>query len=107
MIANHFVPYGIENINGVEDNFDYFGIFKLFDAISSYCFMESSDGKECALGNNPAIQKWMGVWHDGTPVKPLLSTTAPKAVRAQNRFVFVWENRLNPRNRVESPSRGK
>ncbi len=107
MVANHFVPYGNENINGVEDNLDYFGIFKLFDALSSYSFNGSSDGKTCALGNNSKMQKWMGVWHDGTAVKPLFSTTKPKAMRPQNSFVFAWENPLNPRNKVEFPSRGK
>lgn len=107
MISNHFVPYGVGNVNGVEDNFDYFGIFKLFDAISSYCFRNNMDGKECALGSNSAIQNWMGVWHDGTPVKPLFSTTTPKATRPQNSFVFAWENPLNPRNIDEFPERGK
>jgi acetyl esterase/lipase len=106
MIANHFVPYGNENINGVEDNFDYFGIFKLFDAISSYSFKGNRDGKLCALGNNSEIQNWMGVWHDGTPVKPLFSTTTPKAKRPQNSFVFAWENPLNPRTKAEFPERG-
>jgi hypothetical protein len=107
MIANHFVPYGIGNINGVEDNFDYFGIFKLFDAISLYSLKDSKEGKACALGNHSEIQNWMGVWYDGTPVKPLFSTVTPKATRPQNSFVFAWENPLNPRNRDEIPSRGK
>jgi acetyl esterase/lipase len=107
MIANHFVPYGFGNINGVEDNFDYFGIFKLFDAISSYCFKGNNEGKACALGSHSEIQNWMGVWHDGTPVKPLYSTISPKVTRLQNSFVFAWENALNPRNGDEFPSRGK
>jgi acetyl esterase/lipase len=105
--ANHFVPYGIANINGVQDNLDYFGIFKLFDALTSYSFYNNTDGQACALGNSSELQTWMGLWPDGTPVKQIESTTKPKARREQNKYVFAWDNPLNVRYKGALPSRGK
>jgi acetyl esterase/lipase len=103
--ANHFVPYGIENINGVQDNLDYFGIFKLFDALSSYSFSGNIDAKKCALGKKSELQSWTGVWPDGTPVKPIESTTSPKAKQSENKYVFAWDNPLNPWYEGKLPSR--
>lgn len=103
--ANHFVPYGIENINGLQDNLDYFGIFKLYDALQSYSFNGTTEGKACALGKHSRIQNWAGVWPDGTAVKPIRSTDNPKAKRSENRYVFGWDSSLNPWYNAKLPSR--
>ena len=103
--ANHFVPYGIQNINGLQDNLDYFGIFKLYDALQAYSFYGNTVGKACALGKNSPIQSWAGVWPDGTVVKPIASTNNPKAKRSGTRYVFGWESTLNPWYDIKLPSR--
>ena len=47
---------------------DYFGMWKLFDALSDAAFFGTH--REYALGNTPQ-QRFMGHWSDGTPVKEL------------------------------------
>ena len=53
---------------GVVDALDWYGNWKLFDALSDCAF----HGRECAtaLGGGPA-QIDMGTWSDGMPVKPM------------------------------------
>jgi hypothetical protein len=57
----------------VTNALDYYGTWKLFDALRDAAF----DGKnrDIALGGGPA-QLAMGNWSDGTPVKPLKRLSA-------------------------------
>lgn len=50
------------------DALDYFGTWKLLDALCDTAFR--GQNRDYALGGGPA-QLGMGVWSDGTPVKPL------------------------------------
>jgi acetyl esterase/lipase len=82
LIANHSAPGGqvdarrrrrhaliadFQNAS-VVDALDWYGTWKLFDALSDCAFY----GRECAtaLGGGPA-QTYMGAWSDGVPVKPM------------------------------------
>ena len=83
LIANHSAPGGrldsppkrrhralipdFENAS-VVDALDWYGTWKLFDALSACAFY----GSQCqtALGGGPA-QTYMGTWSDGVPVKPM------------------------------------
>lgn len=60
----------------VTDALDYFGTWKLFDALRDAAFEDKN--RTVALGGGEA-QLFMGQWSDGTPVKPLkrLSPPAP------------------------------
>lgn len=53
---------------GMVDALDWYGTWKLFDALSDCAF----DNRECAaaLGGGPA-QTYMGTWSDGVLVKPM------------------------------------
>lgn len=53
---------------------DYYGIWKLFDALSDAAFFGKN--REYALGNTPQ-QRFMGKWSDGVPVKELIVTDKP------------------------------
>ena len=53
---------------------DYFGTWKLFDALCDAAF--TGKNREYALGNTPQ-QRFMGLWSDGTPVKELKVTDKP------------------------------
>lgn len=53
---------------------DYYGIWKLFDALCDAAF--NNKNREYALGNTPQ-QRFMGVWSDGVPVKELKVTDKP------------------------------
>lgn len=52
----------------VTDALDYYGTWKLFDALSAAAF--EGKWRDIALGGGPA-QLDMGKWSDGTPVQPL------------------------------------
>lgn len=54
---------------GKVDALDFYGIWKLFDALEEAAFWGRS--REYALGNTPQ-QRFMGKWSDGVPVKEIL-----------------------------------
>jgi pimeloyl-ACP methyl ester carboxylesterase len=56
------------------DALDYYGTWKLLDALTDAAFYGRH--REIALGGG-AAQTFMGNWSDGVPVKPLLVTTQP------------------------------
>jgi dienelactone hydrolase len=56
------------------DALDFFGYWKLFDALSDAAFYGRN--REYALGNTPQ-QRFMGVWSDGRPVKELVVSDRP------------------------------
>jgi len=53
---------------------DYYGTWKLFDALCDAAFYGKS--REYALGNTPQ-QRFMGKWSDGVAVKELVVTDKP------------------------------
>ena len=56
------------------DALDYYGTWKLLDALSDAAFYGRE--RNVALGNT-AAQRFMGLWSDGVPVKQLLVVAAP------------------------------
>jgi dienelactone hydrolase len=64
----------------VTDALDYYGTWKLFDALCTAAF--AGKQRDVALGGGPA-QLDMGRWSDGTPVKPMvrlsLTSAQPKS----------------------------
>ena len=61
LVADHFSPSGHK-----VDALDYYGYWKLFDALYSAAFYGTD--RRYALGDTPE-QRYMGVWSDGVPVK--------------------------------------
>jgi acetyl esterase/lipase len=62
-------------LTGSVDAIDYYGLWKLFDALTDAAFYGKN--RKYALGNTRE-QRFMGDWSDGTPVKELLVTDNPK-----------------------------
>ncbi|WP_415910184.1 alpha/beta hydrolase family protein [Oleiharenicola sp. Vm1] len=60
----------------VTDALDYYGTWRLFDALRAAAFENRL--RDVALGGGPT-QLAMGQWSDGTPVKPLLRRGVPPA----------------------------
>jgi dienelactone hydrolase len=58
----------------VTNALDYYGTWKLFDALCAAAF--AGKFRDVALGGGPA-QLDMGQWSDGTPVKPIKRLSAP------------------------------
>jgi acetyl esterase/lipase len=69
--ANHMAPV---TWAGKTDALDYFGFWKLFDGLTDAAFFHTN--RNFALGNTPE-QKFMGLWSDGVPVKPMRITDHP------------------------------
>ncbi|MBK8316284.1 MAG: hypothetical protein IPL01_20610 [Acidobacteria bacterium] len=85
MKASHGTPSGGE-INAL----DYYGIYRLFDALTDYSFNNSIAGKSIALGNGQPEQKFMGTWPDGAPVRPLTAGDCIGVTRSQISFLFPY-----------------
>jgi len=62
------------NTNRTLDAFDFYGTWKLFDGLTDAAFYGRN--RKYALGNT-SEQRFMGVWSDGVPVKPLIVTDHP------------------------------
>jgi acetyl esterase/lipase len=74
LVANHFVSLTAGFALGYVDALDWFGPWKLFDALMSCAF--ANQDCEVALGNTPQ-QRFMGVWSDGMPVAEAQVTDDP------------------------------
>ena len=94
--ADHFVPLGAAGSQLV-DSLDYYGIFRLVDALADYTFTGNLDGKNVALGDGSPEQIDMGIWPDQVPAEPLTSDDSPEINYAQLEFLQPWTNILNPR----------
>jgi dienelactone hydrolase len=97
MQANHFVPYGPENIYGDLNALDYYGIYKNFDALADYTFTGNMVAKNIALGNGSVDQVYMGMWSENKPVKIATVTDTPKPMHPELNYLYSWDNELNPR----------
>lgn len=73
LLADHFQP-SAHDMGGEVDALDWYGTWKLFDALMACAFAGELCGS--ALGNTPE-QVAMGTWSDGVPVTPLRVTDAP------------------------------
>jgi pimeloyl-ACP methyl ester carboxylesterase len=74
--ADHYFPLS-GTILGEVDALDWYGTWKLFDALTACAF----DGRGCdrVLGGTD-FQRYMGEWSDGTPVAPLIVTDHPPSL---------------------------
>ena len=75
--ADHFVPLtaeGLDNQANFLDALDWYGIWKLTDALMACAF--AGEWCEHALGNT-SEQRFMGTWGDGAPVQELVVTDDP------------------------------
>jgi hypothetical protein len=76
--AHHLTPHAVEADAEVQygelDAADYYGVWKLADALFGCVFAET--WCEYALGDTPG-QRFMGIWSDGVPVQELEVTDDP------------------------------
>jgi pimeloyl-ACP methyl ester carboxylesterase len=74
LVADHGAPLAFSIGGSTVNAMDYYGTWKLFDALTDYAFYGTD--KEYCLGNTPE-QRYMGLWSDGTPVKEMIVTETP------------------------------
>ena len=80
-----------------ENSLDYFGTYRLIDALSAAALYNDSTGQNIALGWNNPEQRYMGKWKDGTPVRELISTDRPDTVITRRNFFWTWNSIFNGR----------
>lgn len=88
--ASHGTPSG-QTPNAL----DYYGIWRLFDALADYAFNGTVAGQQLALGNGNAQQRFMGVWPNGQPVKEALAGPCVPITRPTSSFLFPYDQTLH------------
>jgi uncharacterized protein (TIGR03437 family) len=88
--ASHGTPSG-QTPNAL----DYYGIWRLFDALADYAFNSTMAGKELALGNGSAPQRFMGTWPNGQPIKEALAGACVPITRPTSSFLFPYDQTIH------------
>ncbi|SHJ99256.1 alpha/beta hydrolase family protein [Pseudozobellia thermophila] len=91
--AEHNLP----NTQTAYDAYDYYGIYRLLDALTDYSFNGNSAAKNVALGNGSTEQITMPS-HDGEALEPLVVTDDPTPLYAQSNYLFKCGAASNPRS---------
>lgn len=99
LTADHAVPYSRHDSEGEVDGMDYYGIYRIFDALAHYTFTQSQEAKEIALGNGSIKQRYMGTWPDNRPVKEPLVSDNPVMLHPHKHYFFHWKHPWNLRRR--------
>ncbi|NLD93961.1 MAG: hypothetical protein GX639_14990 [Fibrobacter sp.] len=102
MRSDHYVPYGTHYVYGQENYLDYYGVYRVGDALAAYIFNGSAEGKTVAFGDGKDGQLYMGKRIDNSPVRPARTTRNPVALHPQEDYFYPWDNLLNPRKRERS-----
>lgn len=74
LAADHLFTQGVVG-GGDVDALDWFGSWKLFDALTGCAFAKVG----CDALNGSGAETFMGKWSDGVPVKPAIVTDDPGA----------------------------
>ncbi|MGL5083581.1 MAG: alpha/beta hydrolase family protein [Microcoleaceae cyanobacterium] len=94
LIANHETPASSGLWTTLEVNgLDYYGVYRLFDALADYTFQGSPGGKAVALGDGSDQQTYMGTWPNGVEVKRLIVNPTPQPLRESGSYRYPQTNR--------------
>jgi hypothetical protein len=96
--ADHNTPKGPFDPRAEEDALDYYGVYRLFDALAAYTFDNDTTAKGLVFGHGRETC-FMGTWPNGKPVTPLYAGQTPSPAEPQDFYVFPWGSNLNPMNR--------
>ncbi len=101
LVAGHELPEGTHRWGWNVDAFDYYGVWKILDALCDYTFNNNTAAKSVCLGNGSKQQRFMGKWSNGKLFTPLEVTDAPQVKYVQTRFVNFWNHTFNPRAKIQ------
>jgi hypothetical protein len=90
--AEHNLP----NTQSSYDAYDYYGIYRLLDAMIDYSFNGNAAAKNVALGNGSAEQITMPSYN-GQALSPLVVTDNPLPLYPQSKYTFQCGASNNPR----------
>lgn len=97
LVADHGVPSGSGD-NKPVDLLDYYGIYRIVDALAECSFKGNPEGCAIALGGGLHEQCRMGVWREsGDPVKPLTAAFRSLVLFPQSYYINFWNHKMNPR----------
>lgn len=88
--AGHSVPSQYSS-NAVFDAYDYYAVFRIFDALADFTNGGDQTAKNVALGNGSPEQIDMG------PFRPLFECDNPVPQHLQNKYKYPWDSDDNPR----------
>ncbi len=84
--------HSLPNTRTAFDAYDYYGIYRLLDALMDYTFNNSQAGKNVALGNGSIEQTTMPAYN-GQWMAPLEVTDNPVPKYIQGKYAFQWNNK--------------
>jgi hypothetical protein len=90
--AEHNLP----NSRSAYDAYDYYGVYRLLDALIDYSFNGSPAGKNVALGNGSAEQISMP-GYNGQFMAPLEVNDNPSPKYSSSKYLFPCNSTDNPR----------
>lgn len=90
--AEHNLP----NTQTSYDAYDYYGIYRLLDAMIDYSFNGNAAAKNIALGNGSKEQITMPEFN-GQALSPLIVTDSPSPLYPQSKYSFQCGSINNPR----------
>ncbi len=91
-IADHVLP----SSRTAYDAYDYYGVYRLLDAMIDYSFNGNATGKNVALGNGSVEQITMPGYNQQT-LPSLVVTDTPSALYPQSKYQFPCSSTDNPR----------
>ncbi len=91
-IADHVLP----NSRSAYDAYDYYGVYRLLDAMIDYSFNGNAAAKNVALGNGSSEQITMP-GYNGQLLPPLVVTDTPTPLYPQSKYQFQCSSTDNPR----------
>jgi uncharacterized protein (TIGR03437 family) len=97
--AGHGTPSGSD-----EDAHNFYGVYRLFDALADYAFTGNPAGKRVALGGGSVEQRFMGLWPDGKPVRELFAGDCLNITRSSSSFLFPYSTNHGDLTNVSSAS---
>ncbi len=102
--ADHALPCNEVHEDGEVNSMDVYAVFRVFDALAEFGFTQNPAAYEIAPGNGSSDQTRMGIWVNGTPVKPMIVTHNPPLPKPSAFTVFGWCHPWNPRRKVSTVS---
>ncbi len=102
--ADHALPCNEIHEDGQNNSLDTYAVFRVFDALAEFGFTRNPAAYQIAPGNDSSDQAKMGVWENGTPVKPMIVGHTPPLPKPSGFTVFGWCHPWNPRRDVSTYS---
>ncbi len=98
LYAGHSTPSGAAGGEST-DNLDFYGIWRLTDALVDVTFNGNPAARAIAFGSGNRQQRFMGTWSDGTLVRELRGGHNAFVYLPENNFMNFWSHARNKRYR--------